>query len=50
MPKNKGLSKSPEDYERHQDTIRSEWPNIRTKLTEAARFDAELQAAVAAAA
>ena len=48
MPKNKRLSKRPGDYEGHRDTIRREWPNICTRLTEAARFEAELQAAVTA--
>ena len=48
MPKDRRFGKRPDDYRRRQREITEAWPEVSARLTEAARFEAELLAAIPA--
>ena len=45
LPKHRRFRKRVDDYRRKQSEIRKAWPDVSARLTEAARFEAELLAA-----
>ena len=48
LPKGRRFKKRPDDYRRKQGDIEEAWPEVSARLTEAARFEAELYAAMPA--
>ena len=48
LPKARRFRKRQEDYRRKEDVIEKAWPMVSARLTEAARFEAELLAAIPA--
>lgn len=48
LPKRVRFSKRPEDYRNRESEIAAAWPNVSARLSEAARFDREIRAAVPA--
>ena len=49
LPRQLRFKKRPSDYRRWESTLTAAWPTVSARLTEAARFDEELRAAVGAA-
>ena len=49
LPKRRRFKKSPDDYRRMKDELTKAWPSVSARLTEAARFEAELLPLVLAA-
>ena len=48
LPKHRKFMKRPDDYQGRQREITEAWPKVSARLTEAARFEAELLAAIPA--
>ena len=46
LPKRRRFEKRPDDYRRKQCEIKKAWPQVSTRLTEAARFEAEFLATI----
>ena len=48
LPKQQRFEKRPSDYRRRESALTKAWPTVSARLTEAARFEKEFRAAVAA--